>query len=106
MRLAHLVLGGLLILWTAAAPAAPHITGAKPEPFAVKPGKHLQQRLAEKNAGTAKAYLPAPSAYPATVSVLCLRVDFPPDTTNTFPNTTGTGYWTDTTYADSGSVDY
>ena len=104
MRLAHLVLGGLLLCWTAAAPAAPHITGAKPEPFAVKPGKTLQQRAAEKHAGMNKAYI-APAAYPATISVLFLRVDFPPETPDD-TTTTGSGVWTDPAYDSGGGPDF
>jgi M6 family metalloprotease-like protein len=47
----------------------------------------------------------APSAYPATVNVLFLRVDFDPESTDD-PGTTGDGTWADETYSYSGDPDH
>lgn len=78
--------------------AAPHIAG-KPEPFISKPGIPFPQRaLAQK---LTKAL--APTAYPATVKVLFLRVDFP---ATSDASTTGTGAWTDLLYAHNSDADY
>jgi len=78
--------------------SAPHISG-KPEPLISKPGLPFHQRALAQN--RAKAL--APAAYPATIKVLFLRVDFPEDTNAT---TTGTGLWIDPLYAHNGDADY
>ena len=78
--------------------SAPHISGT-PEPFISKPGIPFSQRVLTQK----RARALAPTAYPATVKVLFLRVDFPADTATT---TTGNGLWTDPLYAHNGDADY
>ena len=78
--------------------SAPHISGT-PEPFISKPGVPFPQRALKQK----RAMALAPTAYPATVKVLFLRVDFPADVATT---TTGNGLWTDPLYAHNGDADY
>ena len=68
--------------------SAPHVTGAKPEPFIAKQGEHLSKRLLKRFPG----FLYAPQAYPATLNILFLRVEFQKEDPDD-PKTTGDGTW-------------
>jgi len=99
MKKLLLVLAGMLII-SAQAIAAPHITGSIKEPQE-KPGKTLKDRHADRIAAGAPGIFFAPLSSPsATISILFLRVDFVSQTT---ASTTGNGTWGDSVYS-SGSL--
>jgi len=87
-----------LFLLPAVVYGAPHILHKKQGP-GEGPGINIQERMAQK---FQRAPLYAPASYPATVNILLLRVDFPPDAD---PLTTGTGEWSDCTAVWSGTSD-
>ncbi len=94
----------LLLLWLAifASPviAAPPFNPSMSEPPEY-PGVKLKERLARV---APFGLMLAPTSYPsATVNVLFLRVDFPPDSDS---QTEGTGEWSDGTYAYNNDADY
>jgi M6 family metalloprotease-like protein len=80
----------VLLAAAASASAAPHLTGAKPEPRPhFRPGSRLRP---EARAGASSAL----TLRGASVRILLLKVDFPPDED---ASTTGTGEWGDPSYA-------
>lgn len=81
--------------------AAPHISGLRREPIEGKVGTHLARRLAAR--AVAKR---APAAYPATIRILFLRVDFQPSPGPSAARITGTGTWDDARYSYRGDSDY
>ena len=101
--------------------AAPHISG-RPETKLDHVGTALHERSAAK--ALAPAILRAPTAYPAEVSILFLRVDFQDESSNDTnlsvcystlpapvngdrdPNTTGLGTWSDPVYSYNSDPDY
>ena len=88
----------LLLAAAAAASAAPHLTGAKPEPPAhVRPDHRLPPAAARTGASSAL------TSRGTSVRILLLKVDFPPDAD---ASTTGTGAWSDTSYAHLGDPDH
>jgi M6 family metalloprotease-like protein len=89
----------VLILFQSTAFAAPHIFRSKPEPI-----EHIGTPLKMRMFAIApQGAMFAPGSYPATVRILLLRVDFPPDADD---QTTGTGDWDDPEYFHEGDPDY
>lgn len=89
-----------IIFFQSISTAAPHITKTRPGPHE-KPGRTLLQRLGRKIPKAA-----APSlAYPASVSILFLRVEFQKENPDDM-ETTGNGLWSDPVYAHEGDPDY
>jgi hypothetical protein len=84
----------ILLSFSSATFAAPHITRAIPEPLEL-PGRTLQERFARSRTEGMKAAAPPSYTTPQTVKLLFLRVEFPPDQD---PLTTGSGAWIDPLY--------
>jgi len=94
----HALASVVLLASAAHASAAPHLTGAKPEPPAhLRTGSRL--RSAPARAGASSAL----TSRDASVRILLLKVDFPPDAD---ASTTGTGEWSDPSYAHLGDPDH
>ncbi|WP_428622237.1 immune inhibitor A domain-containing protein, partial [Sedimenticola sp.] len=91
------LLGFAMMFGTGGVVAAPHRSGGKSEPAQLvrSPGVAI--------AGRAAAQSYQFNTWPATASLLLLRVEFPADTDSL---TTGTGQWADAEYAHDGDVNH
>jgi M6 family metalloprotease-like protein len=94
----HALASALLLAAAAPVSAAPHLTGAKPEPPAhLRLGSRLRRAPARRGASSAL------TLRAASVRILLLKVDFPADDD---ASTTGTGEWSDPSYAHLGDPDH
>jgi len=81
--------------------AAPHITRSKTEPV-----EHVGTPLRERISRGLAPAMSLPAAYPASVNILFLRVEFQADPNPSTSLTTGSGLWSDPLYAHAGDPDY
>ncbi|HET7319603.1 MAG TPA: M6 family metalloprotease domain-containing protein [Nitrospirota bacterium] len=88
-----------VVLFSSPVFAAPHITGAKPEPARMI-GTNPRARLALTRARA--MYVPA--QFPADIRVIFLRVDFQPETDPAAFQVTGSGVWLDPLYSQGSGI--